>query len=129
MSTRASIEMEQRHHITSIYGHKHIPYTYKVSRDVNFANDPNLGFSRVDLLLLHLVFKVYYEDLNFVDDKLLTKTAKFTSLENLYVYGSILIGNGAHTVCLIVSSTPALLYYSRYIVCTTMASLKHTLCL
>ena len=60
MSTRASIEMEQRYyHITSIYGHKH----------------------------------------------------------------STLIVPGAHTVCLIVSSTPALLYYSRYIVCTTMASL------
>ena len=23
-----------------------IPYTYKFSRDVNFADDPNLGFSR-----------------------------------------------------------------------------------
>ena len=29
-------------HITSIY----IPYTYKFSRDVNFADDSNLGFSR-----------------------------------------------------------------------------------
>ena len=28
-----------------------------------------------------------FEDLNFVDDKLPVKTAKFTSLKNLYVYG------------------------------------------
>ena len=38
-------------------------------------------------------FQVYYncfinfEDINFVDDKLAAKTAKFTSLQNLYVYG------------------------------------------
>ena len=31
-----------------------------------------------------------FEDLNFVDDKLTAKTAKFTSLENLYVYGTTL---------------------------------------
>ena len=42
-------------------------------------------FIFVDLLLSHLVLQVY---LNFVDDKLTAKTAKFTSLENLYVYGS-----------------------------------------
>ena len=38
-------------------------YTYKFSRDVNFADDSNLGFSRfyfVDHLISHLVFQVYY---------------------------------------------------------------------
>ena len=29
-----------------------------------------------------------YEDLIFVDDKLPAKTAKITSLENLYIYGN-----------------------------------------
>ena len=49
-------------------------------------------FIFVDQLLSHLVFQVYYDcfmkfqDLNFVDDKLTAKTAKFTSLKNLYVY-------------------------------------------
>ena len=40
----------------------YIPYTYKFLRDVNFADDPNLGFSQffVDLLLSHLVLQVYY---------------------------------------------------------------------
>ena len=32
-------------------------------------------------------FYEIYEDLNFVDDKLTAKKAKFMSLENLYVYG------------------------------------------
>ena len=47
----------------------------------------------MDLLLSYLVLQVYYDcfinfqDLNFVDDKLPVKTVKFTSLENLHVYG------------------------------------------
>ena len=57
-----------------------IPYMYKFSRDVIFADYPNLGFPR-------FYFRGSLEDLNFVDDKLPVKTAKFTSLENLYVYG------------------------------------------
>ena len=39
------------------------------------------------------VLQLFYEDLNFVDDKLTTKTAKFTSFENLYVYGILLLDN------------------------------------
>ena len=45
------------------------------------------------VLLSHLEHQVYYncfEDLNFVDDKLPMKTARFTSLKNLYVYSSTL---------------------------------------
>ena len=46
----------------------------------------------MDHLLLQLVLTCIMialtnlEDLNFVDGKLSAKTAKFTSLENLYVY-------------------------------------------
>ena len=29
----------------------------------------------------------YYFELNFMDDKLTAKIVKFTSLENLYIYG------------------------------------------
>ena len=38
----------------------YIPYTYKFSRDVIFADYPNLNFIFVDLLLSHLVLQVYY---------------------------------------------------------------------
>ena len=74
-----------------------IPYTYKFSRDVNFADDSNLGFSRfyfrgslVITPCVSSVLRLFYEisRINFVDDKLTAKTVKFTSLENLYVYGS-----------------------------------------
>ena len=71
----------------------YLPYTYKFSRDVNFANDPNLGFQQLFLwifcyhtLCITTVLQ-NFKDLNFVDDKLPAKTVKFTSLENLYVYG------------------------------------------
>ena len=36
-----------------------IPYRYKFSRDVNFADDPNLGFLRFYFRGSHLVFQVY----------------------------------------------------------------------
>ena len=39
------------------------------------------------VLLMHCDCCKNFEDLIFVDDKLLAKTAKITSLENLYVYG------------------------------------------
>ena len=41
------------------------------------------------------MLQVYYNcfiNLNFMDDKLIAKTAKFTSLKNLYVYGNSLTG-------------------------------------
>ena len=47
----------------------------------------------MDHLLSHLVFHMYYDcfkDLNFADDMLITKIAKFMSLESLYAYGIIL---------------------------------------
>ena len=47
----------------------------------------------MDHLLSQLVPQVYYDcfkDLNFMDDKLTTKTAKFTFLKNLYAYGILL---------------------------------------
>ena len=62
-------------------------------KDVNFADEPNLGFPRFyfrgSLVITPCASSVLwnFEDLNFVNDKLPTKTAKFTSLENLYVYG------------------------------------------
>ena len=54
---------------------------------------PNLGFPRFyfhgSLVITPCTSSVLqnFEDLNFVDDKLSAKTTKFTSLENLYVYG------------------------------------------
>ena len=41
-----------------------------------------------------------FQGLNFVDDKLTAKTAKFTSLENLYVYGV----SWAHMHCMGINS-------------------------
>ena len=69
---------------------------YKFSRDVIFVDYiPNCK-SRIFAILFAwiscyhtLYFKCNFEDLNFVDDKLPAKTAKFTSLENLYVYGNV----------------------------------------
>ena len=49
------------------------------------------GFIFKDHLLSTLQLHMHcenFEDLIFVDDKLSVKTAKITSLENLYVYGN-----------------------------------------
>ena len=75
----------------------HIPYSYKFSRDIYFADATNSAFSRfyfrgsqdfvsVDYVRTIIKYKIF-EDLIFVDHTLSTKTAKFTSLENLYEYG------------------------------------------
>ena len=57
-------------------------------------DDRNPGFSQLRIicyqplssLCIVIVFK-NFKDLIFVDDKLSAKTAKITSLENLYAYG------------------------------------------
>ena len=59
----------------------------------NFVDCPNLGFPRFyfrgSLVITPCTLSVLQQfyNLNFVDDKLPAKTAKFTSLKNLYVYG------------------------------------------
>ncbi len=74
-----------------------IPYSYKFSRDVYFADATNSAFLRfyfrglqdfvsIDYVRTIIKHKIF-EDLIFVDHTLSTKTAKFTSLENLYEYG------------------------------------------
>ena len=58
---------------------------YNFLSDFIFADDRNPGFIYKDHLLPTHAFKKV-EDLIFVDDKLPVKTAKITSLENLYKY-------------------------------------------
>ena len=63
---------------------------YKFSRDVIFVDDLNLGcslFSRIICYqpLSSTCIVMVLRGFNFVDDKLTTKTAKITSLENLYI--------------------------------------------
>ena len=38
---------ETQHLRSHINSHNYIPYTYKISRDVNFTDDPNLGFQQL----------------------------------------------------------------------------------
>ena len=70
-----------------------LPYSYKFSRDVYFTDATNSAFSRFyfrgsqDFILVDYV-RTIFEDLIFVDHTLSAKTVKFTSLENLYKYGS-----------------------------------------
>ena len=64
-----------------------MPYTYKFSRDVIFVDYPNLGspqfYFRGSLVITPCASSV----LQLFYNKLPAKTAKFTSLKNLYVYG------------------------------------------
>ena len=60
----------------------YITYTYKFLWDVIFADD------RILELHTHCDCFKNFEDLIFMDDKLLAKTAKVMSHENLYVCGS-----------------------------------------
>ena len=62
-----------------------LPYTYKISRDVIFADNQNPG--------IFAVLFSSYQPLSsiFMDDKLPVKTAKITSLENLYIYSIIIM--------------------------------------
>ena len=63
---------------------------YKFLRNVNFMDDPNLGFPQfifMNHLLSYLVLQVYYKcfvKFTFMDD------AKSMSLKNLYEYGQTL---------------------------------------
>ena len=54
-----------------------------------------------------------FEDLNFVDDKSPAKTAKFTSLENLYVYGI------QHACMFITINLFSACFLASYIIATT----------
>jgi len=77
----------------------YLPYTYKFSRDVIFADQQFSGFLQfnfrgslvfqqvylVESIKVTLIF-IIFKDENFVESKAIMKSAKFTSLENLYVY-------------------------------------------
>ena len=82
--------------------HKYqLAFAYKFSKDVNFSDDQNLGFSWfyfrgsfvfslcAQLKCIVIVLKVSFL---YIDDKLPAKSAKITPLENLHVYSRFNIG-------------------------------------
>ena len=84
-----------------IVNHFVIPYTYKFLRDIIFVDRQFSGFLQFNLrgslifqqvyltesIEVTLIF-IIFEVKNFVECKATAKSAKFTSLENLYAYSN-----------------------------------------